>query len=58
MILEKQFGWPDNFRQDDWVRDGEDIWDEVFRLDDDDLDKRGCIVETTPMWMHYGEFAN
>jgi hypothetical protein len=31
-ILIEEYGWPDNFRQEDWVRDAEEIWNGIASI--------------------------
>jgi hypothetical protein len=30
-ILIDKYGWPENFKQEDWARDAEDVWDGIIR---------------------------
>jgi hypothetical protein len=29
-ILTEQYGWPGDFRQEDWVRDADEVWNKVI----------------------------
>lgn len=30
-ILIETYGWPDSFRQGDWEREAEEVWDAIIR---------------------------
>jgi hypothetical protein len=30
-ILTEKYGWFDNFKQEEWARDAEEVWNDVIR---------------------------